>query len=182
MSHFNSFLRIPALAIRHRIRPLPRIGPFDEDVLRMRVGLGDIDFNLHLNNARYLSFMDYGRVHLTAATGILTPVLIEKWTPLVGSLSITYRRSLGLWAPFTLTTRVVCWDDKWFYMEQVFRSREGLAAIAWVKGLFRAKDGNVAPQRIVDIVAPGTVSPPVPEVLEQWNELSKWKLQSQDAE
>ena len=177
MSHWNSFVRIPALAIRHRIRPAPRIGVFDEDVLRMRVGLQDIDFNLHLNNARYLSFMDYGRVHLTAATGILTPMLREKWVPLVGSVSITYRRSLGLFAPFTLSTRVLCWDEKWFYMEQVFRSGEGLAAIAWVKGLFRAKDGNVAPQRIVEMIAPGTASPPVPEALERWNDLTKGKLE-----
>ncbi|MBV8115271.1 MAG: thioesterase family protein [Silvibacterium sp.] len=182
MSHYNSFVRIPALAICHRIRPLPRIGIFDEDVLRMRVGLQDIDFNLHLNNARYLSFMDYGRVHLMAATGILTPALLEKWAPLVGSLSITYRRSLGLFAPFTLATRVVCWDEKWFYMEQVFRSREGLVAIAWVKGLFRAKDGNVPPQAIVDTIVPGTTSPPVPDVLEKWNGLTRWKLQSQDSE
>lgn len=177
MSHWNSFVRIPALAIRHRIRPLPRIGVFDEDLLRMRVGLQDIDFNLHLNNARYLSFMDYGRVHLTAATGILTPMLQEKWVPLVGSVSITYRRSLGLFAPFTLSTRVLCWDEKWFYMEQVFRSREGLVAIAWVKGLFRGKDGNIPPQHIADTIAPGTTSPPVPEALEKWNDLTKGKLE-----
>lgn len=182
MSHWNSFVRIPALAIRHRISPLRRIGLFEEDVLRMRVGLQEIDFNLHLNNARYLSFMDYGRVHLMAATGILTPMLRDKWAPLVGSLSITYRRSLGFWAPFTLSTRVLCWDEKWFYMEQVFRSDQGLAAIAWVKGLFRAKDGNVPPQRVVDIIAPGTTSPPVPDVLEEWNDLTRWKLQSQDSE
>jgi acyl-CoA thioesterase FadM len=181
MSHFNSFVRIPALAIRQRIRPLPRIGIFDEDVLRMRVGPWDIDFNLHLNNARYLSFMDYGRIHLSVATGILTPVLKERWAPLVGSLSITYPRSLGLFAPFTLTTRTLCWDEKWVYMEQVFRSEgggsQGLVAIAWVKGLFRAKDGNVPPQRIVDMVAPGVVSPPVPEALERWNDLTKGKLE-----
>jgi acyl-CoA thioesterase FadM len=177
MSHWNSFVRIPALAIRHRVRPLPRIGLFDEDVLRMRVWPQDIDFNLHLNNARYLSFMDYGRVHLMASTGILTPMLLEKWAPLVGSVSITYRRSLALFATFTLSTRVLCWDEKWFYMEQVFRSREGLVAIAWVKGLFRAKDGNVPPQRIADTIAPGATSPPVPEPLEEWNDLTKGKLE-----
>jgi acyl-CoA thioesterase FadM len=177
MSYINSFVRIPALAIRQKIRPLPRIGIFAEDTVQMRVGPQDIDFNLHLNNARYLIFMDYGRIHLTAATGILDPVLKERWMPLVGSLSITYRRSLGLFARFSLTTRMLCWDEKWFYMEQVFRTGEGLAAIAWVKGLFRAKDGNVPPQQIVDMVAPGAVSPLVPEALLQWNALTKEKLQ-----
>ena len=182
MSHFNSFVRIPALAIRHRIRPLPRIGLFGEDVLRMRVWPQDIDFNLHLNNARYLSFMDYGRVHLMAGTGILTPMLRDKWVPLVRSVSVTYRRSLRLFASFTLTTRILSWDEKWFYMEQVFRSDEGLAAIAWVKGLFRAKDGNIPPQQIADTIAPSTTSPPVPEALARWNDLTRWKLQSRDGE
>jgi acyl-CoA thioesterase FadM len=178
MSHINSFLRIPALALRERVRPLPRIGVFDEDVLRMRVWPQDIDFNLHLNNARYLSAMDYGRVHLMAALGVLTPAISNRWQPLVGSISITYRRSLGLFAGFTLSSRVLCWDEKWMYMEQVFRSGEGLAAIAWVKGLFRGAEGNISPQRVVDVVAPGLVSPPLSESMEQWNAMSREKLSS----
>ncbi|MBB6145438.1 acyl-CoA thioesterase FadM [Silvibacterium bohemicum] len=178
MSRSNSFVRIPALAIRQRIRPLPRIGVLDEDLLSLRVWPQDIDFNLHLNNARYLSFMDYGRVHLMAATGILTPAIQQRWAPLVGSISVTYRRSLGLFAPFTLTTRLLCWDEKWLYMEQVFEAKGGLAAIAWVKGLFRGAEGNIPSQRVIDMVAPGVASPPVPESLLQWNALTREKLAS----
>ena len=183
MSHFNSFVRIPALALRQRIRPLPRIGLLDEDCLRMRVWPNDIDFNLHLNNSRYLSHMDYGRMRMIARIGVLDPVLRERWMPLVGSVFITYRRSLPLMAQFTLASRVLCWDEKWFYMEQVFRLREGnseaLAAIAWVKGLFRAKTGNVPPQQLVDMVAPGMVSPEMPEQLAAWNDLTREKLEAQ---
>jgi acyl-CoA thioesterase FadM len=178
MSHINSFLRIPALALRHGIRPLPRIGLLDEETLRLRVWPQDIDFNLHLNNARYLSFMDYSRVHFAAAAGMLTPAIRQRWAPLVGSISITYRRSLGLFAPFTLTTRTLCWDEKWFYMEQVFQSKDGLAAIAWAKWLFRGREGNIPPQSAVDLVAPGFVSPGIPETLQQWNALTKAKLAS----
>ena len=191
MSHSNSFLRIPALVLRQKVRPLPRIHVLDEDVVRLRVWPQDIDFNFHLNNARYLSFMDYGRIHLMAATGILTPAIRHRWQPLVGSISITYRRSLGFLAPFDLSSRMLCWDEKWMYMEQVFRlndgrlndrrlndgrSKDGLAAIAWVKGLFRGAEGNVPPQKIVDLVAPGVTSPAVPESLEMWNALTKEKL------
>ena len=125
--------------------------------------------------------MDYGRIHLMAATGILTPAIRHRWQPLVGSISITYRRSLGFLAPFDLSSRMLCWDEKWMYMEQVFRlndgrSKDGLAAIAWVKGLFRGADGKVPPQKIVDLVAPGVTSPAVPESLEMWNALTKEKL------
>ena len=179
MAHLNSFVRIPLLAVRQHIRPLPRIGILDEDRIRMRVWPNDIDFNFHLNNSRYLSCMDYGRIHMIAANGILAHLLKERWTPLVGSVDVTYRRSLDLFAAFELRTRTMCWDEKWVYMEQSFHTKAGLAAVAWVKGLFRNKQGNIPPQKIVDLVSPGVASPPIPESIVQWNEITKGRLDGQ---
>jgi acyl-CoA thioesterase FadM len=176
MAHINSFVRIPLLAVRQRIRPLPRIGVLDEDRIHMRVWPNDIDFNFHLNNSRYLSCMDYGRIHMLAANGILIHAIKERWMPLVGSVDVTYRRSLDLWAFFDLRTRTLCWDEKWIYMEQSFHSNASLAAVAWVKCLFRNKEGNIPPQSIVDLVAPGAASPPVSESLTQWNKITKQRL------
>ena len=70
MSHFISFVRIPALAIRQHIWPLPPLSVLDEDRIRMHVWPHDIDLNLHMNNARYLSVMDYARIHLLARTRV----------------------------------------------------------------------------------------------------------------
>jgi acyl-CoA thioesterase FadM len=178
MSHFISFVRIPALAIRQHIRPLPPLGLLDEDRLSMRVWPNDIDFNLHLNNARYLSMMDFGRMHLLARTRILDHVIRSRWTPLVGAVWMTYRRSLPLFARFTLSSRTVCWDERWFYMEQTFTGTEGLAAVGWVKGLLRGRGGILEPQKILDAVSSGVVSPPMPEAIAAWNELTREKLQS----
>jgi acyl-CoA thioesterase FadM len=178
LSHFISFVRIPALAIRQHIRPLSPLGILDEDRLQMRVWPNDIDFNLHLNNARYLSIMDFGRMHLLARTRILSHVISSRWTPLVGAVWMTYRRSLPLFARFTLTSRMVCWDERWFYIEQSFTGREGMAALGWVKGLLRSPEGTVEPQKVLDAVSPGAVSPPMPDVIATWNELTKEKLQS----
>ena len=176
VAHINSFVRLPLLAIRQRLRPLKRIGVLDEDTVSLRVWPNDIDFNFHLNNSRFLTCMDYGRIHMLARTGILDNVLHRRWTPLVGSIDIVYRRSLPLWMPFSLTTRTVCWDEKWFYSEQVIRSREGLTSTAWVKALFQERGKNVPPQTVVDIVQPGLESPPVSESLMRWNELTREKL------
>lgn len=178
MSHFISFVRIPALAIRQQLAPLPTLGLLEEDQLRLRVWPNDIDLNLHLNNARYLSWMDYGRMHLLARTGLLTPILRSRWTPLVGAVWMTYRRSLALFAPFTLASKLVCWDDRWFYLEQTFTGSKGLAAVGWVKGLLRGPEGNLEPQQILERVSPGAVSPPMPEAIATWNELTKEKLQA----
>jgi acyl-CoA thioesterase FadM len=177
LAHFNSFVRIPWLVLRQRIAPLPVIGAFEADVLRMRVWPNDIDFNLHLNNARYLSVMDYGRVHLLARGGLVNLVLRERWRPLVGAVWVTYRRSLPLWARFELSSRLVCWDERWFYMEQTFTGEEGLVAVGWVKGALQERGGKiVAPQRAMDAVKAGIVSPPLPDALQTLNELTRGKL------
>jgi acyl-CoA thioesterase FadM len=177
LSHFISFVRIPALAIRQHIRPLAPLGILEEDQLKMRVWPNDIDFNLHLNNARYLSIMDFGRMHLLARTRILEHVVRSRWTPLVGAVWMTYRRSLPLFSRFTLVSRMVCWDERWFYIEQTFTGRDGLAAVGWVKGALRAPDGILEPQKVLDAVSPGAMSPPIPDAIATWNELTREKLQ-----
>ena len=178
MSHFISFVRIPALAIRSHIRPLPRLGILEEDVLRMRVWPHDIDFNLHMNNARYLSIMDYTRTHLLARTRILQHVIRSRWQPMVGAVWMTYRRSLPVFSRFTIASRLVCWDERWFYIEQTFTGSKGLAAVGWVKGVLRDRNGIVEPQHVIDGVAPGMLSPEMPEASANWNELTREKLQA----
>ena len=177
MSHWISFVRIPALAVRAYVWPLPRLGVLEEDTLRMRVWPNDIDFNLHLNNARYLNLMDYGRTHLLARTGLLRPVLQARYAAMVGAVWVTYRRSLPVFAEFELASRLVCWDARWFYIEQTFKSKDGLAAVGWVKGVLRGKQGIVAPQKVIEEVAPGVLSPAMPEAIAEWNELTRHCMQ-----
>jgi acyl-CoA thioesterase FadM len=176
LSHFISFVRIPALAVRQGIRPLPPLGVLDEDKLRLHVWPNDIDLNLHMNNARYLSVMDYARTHLLARTRLLGHIVRSRWQPLLGASWVTYRRSLPLFSVFTLSTRIVGWDEKWFYFEQIFSRKDGLAAVGWMKGILRDGHGNVDPQQVIDGVAPGLASPPLPEAIAAWNELTREKL------
>ncbi|MGO8757207.1 MAG: thioesterase family protein [Terracidiphilus sp.] len=178
MSRFISFVRIPALAIRQSVRPLPLLGVLDEDTLRMRVWPNDIDLNLHMNNARYLSIMDYARTHYLARTRLLEHIIRSRWQPLVGAAWLTYRRSLPLFSVFTLTSRMICWDEKWFYIEQTFSRRGEVAAVGWIKGILRDAQASVEPQRVIENVAPGVVSPPMPDAIAAWNELTREKLQA----
>ncbi|MGB8260518.1 MAG: thioesterase family protein [Terracidiphilus sp.] len=178
MSHLISFVRIPGLAIRQHLCPLAPLGVLEEDSIEMRVLPNDIDLNLHLNNARYLAVMDYARTHLLARTRLLEHIIRARWQPLVGAAWVTYRRSLPLFSRFRLSSRLVCWDDRWFYIEQTFSGRQGLAAVGWVKGVLRDARGNVVPQIAIDAVAPGVVSPPMPESMAVWNELTREKLQT----
>ena len=178
MSHFISFVRIPALAIRQLVHPLPPLDVLQRDSIHMHVWANDIDLNLHMNNARYLSVMDYARTRLLARTGLLEHILRSRWQPLVGAVWMTYRRSLRLFSAFEITSRLVCWDERWFYLEQTFTGPEGLAAVGWVKGALRDERGGVAPQTVIERVAPDVVSPPMPGTITTWNELTREKLQT----
>jgi acyl-CoA thioesterase FadM len=178
MAHYNSFIRIPLLIARNAIAPLPPLQPLATDTISLRVWPNDIDFNLHLNNARYLSVMDYGRIRLLARAGLLKPVIKARFAPVVGSVWITYRRSLPLWTRYRLATRLACWDERWFYMEQIFSSREGLVAAGWVKGALLKNSAIVPPQQIMEMAHPGIQTPPIPEALLTFNALTRDKLQN----
>jgi len=178
VSQLINFYRIPALAIRQRLWPLPPLGILEEDRVAMRVWPNDIDLNMHMNNARYLSVMDYARTHLLARAGLLDHILRARWQALVGAVWMTYRRPLPLFAAFTVSSRLICWDARWFYIEQTFTGADGLAAIGWVKGALRDASGAVDPHSVIARVAPGVASPPMPETIAAWNELTREKLQS----
>jgi acyl-CoA thioesterase FadM len=176
VAHINSFIRLPLVALRHKIRPFPRIGITEEDRVCMRVWPNDIDLNFHLNNSRFLTCMDYARMHQITVTGIFDVVMRHRWAPLVGSVYITYRRPLHVFTRFEITTRTVAWDERWFYKEQHFRFAGGLAAHAWVKGTFHDGKGTIPPQRIIDEIEEGQISPALPEGMKRWNELTRENL------
>jgi len=107
---------------------------------------------------------------------MLEHILRARWQPMVGAVWMTYRRSLPLFSAFWITSRLICWDERWFYIEQTFTGREGLAAVGWVKGILRDAKGSIAPQKVLEGLEPGVVSPPMPDGIVQWNELTREKL------
>ena len=69
----TGFLRLLRVVLTARRRGA--LGPLAESVLSFRVMPSDLDVNLHMNNGRYLSFMDLGRLHLVAQVGASHVVL-----------------------------------------------------------------------------------------------------------
>lgn len=146
----------------------PRLGPLDESVLRFRVMPNDIDINRHMNNGRYLTMMDLGRGDLISRNGILGVILKQHWYPLVGSASVRFLRSLDPFQVYELRTRLLCWDEKWFYIEHRFQRGQDLVAVAWIQGLFRGKNGNVTPREVLERTGVQIESPPIPAAITGW--------------
>jgi acyl-CoA thioesterase FadM len=138
----------------------------------MRVWPNDLDLNMHVNSGRYLSFMDIGRVEILARMRILRKAIRKGWRPINGGTMITFRRSLLLWEPFKVRTRILCWDEKWFYFEHIIERRNGeLAAIANSRALLRGPEGNVTPASLIELAGRGPIaSPPMPETIARWHD------------
>jgi len=148
----------------------PRLGPLDESVIHARVLPTDLDLNLHLNNGRALTLMDLGRVDLMLRMGVVGELRRRRWNPVIASLTVRFRRSLGLWQRFAIHTRLLCWDERWFYMEQRFVRGGDEVVRAIVKAAFIGPEGRVLPQQLVDASPWRLVSPPMPEGVRMWVE------------
>lgn len=122
-----------------------KIDPLSEQSeLELRVLPNDLDTNLHMNNGRFLTIMDLGRLDLILRSGIMRVMFAHKSVPILSSAKIRYRLELGPFEPFKLVTKILYWDEKWFYLEQRFIKTSGekagaTAAIALVKGNFYCK-------------------------------------------
>ena len=133
--------------------------PLDTSIITLHVLLNDLDLNWHMNNGRFLTIMDLGRMDLLKRTGTLDLAIKNKWMPIVGTATIDFQRPLKLWQKYELHSRICGWDEKWIYLEQTFYSNEKVIAIGKIKGLLRGKDGNIPPQDIMEKFQPGITSP-----------------------
>lgn len=172
----NLYFRLLILLVR--LIGLPRTGLFEESRVSFRVLPTDCDVNLHMNNGRYLAFMDLGRLHLVAQIGLLGIILRRRWGAALGAAEINFIRPLAPFQKFELVTRLVTWDEKYAYMEQRFESRGVLCAHAFVKGLFLDRDRRVEPSEVSAALGTAAVPPQMPEELRIWVELGNVKKQN----
>jgi acyl-CoA thioesterase FadM len=172
----NLYLRL--LFLLCRLIGLPRKGPLEESRVAFRVLPTDCDVNLHMNNGRYLSFMDLGRLHLVAQFGLLRVILRKRWGAALGAVEINFIRPLEPFQKFELVTRIVTWDEKYGYMEQRFESGGVLCAHAFAKGLFLEKGARVGSSVVAAELGIPHAPPPMPEELRIWSELGNVKKQN----
>ena len=114
----------------------PSVGILDETRIRLRVLPNDLDTNFHMNNGRYLTIMDLGRLDLTIRSGLWRAMRDNRWAPVVGGAKMVFRRPLDPFQRYDLATRLVGWDGKWVYIEQRFEVDGHMHARGVVRALF----------------------------------------------
>ncbi|AXH97918.1 acyl-CoA thioesterase [Ornithinimicrobium avium] len=136
----------------------------------MRVRPGDLDYYLHVNNGVYLQMMDVARSNFIADLGGFPLLKRTGWYPVVAAQTVRYRRSLTLGQRFEITTRMVGWDERMVYLEQVFTRGEDLCARGLVAGRFltRGTGERVAAPDVITALGHLDTSPELPDDVARW--------------
>lgn len=144
------------------------LNPLTVTELQLRTYPNDLDFNMHVNNGRYLTLMDLGRLHMLAAHGLFTATVKRKWFPVLGSAKVHFIRPLKVFQKFTLYSQVIYWDEKWIYVEQKFVYQGKLIATAILKALFVCGKDKITPEQVICLLNKDVKKPEPPQHLLQW--------------
>ncbi len=100
--------RLARMALTTGSRGDYRMG--DESRLSFRCLPTDIDFNWHLNNARYMMLADVGRIDIFFRTGLIAKARERGWAPMLGGLQTVFVREIRLWRKFDVVSTVETWE------------------------------------------------------------------------
>lgn len=173
------YLRLLWLVLTQRRRErCTLLGPC---VTSFRVMPNDLDVFMHMNNGAYFTIADLGRTDLLLRSNAFGRIRERGWYPVVAGETIRFRRSLKLFERYTITTRVIAWNERSVYIEQVFErtgtSGTQAVATALIDARFLSTSGErIGTAQLLDVAAADDAlgfdgsesSPAMPPWVESW--------------
>jgi len=168
----NLYLRLLLVWLRNIAEPKRHLSHSTGS--RFRVLPHDLDAFGHMNNGRYLQIMDVARAEWMLQTRIAGAIRKNRLTPiLVGGL-IRYRHSLRLLQVYRVHTRLLGWDQRWFYLEHSFRdNRDRCVAVGVTRVGLRNHNEWMPSEEVMNIVEPDALSPALPGHIRRWIDLEE---------
>ena len=131
----------------------------------------DIDLFGHMNNGRYFTVTDLDRMAILMRSGIWQAMRRAGQYPVMAGETIQFRRSLAPFGKYTIRTRLIGWDRKFFYVEHSFEQAGQVAALGMVK-VRVVGNGNPQPSHVLGYVYSDVPASDMSEVIETWNSSS----------
>jgi len=156
----HSFFRIP-------------LDFFETSIVFFRVAPTDLDLNLHMTNSRYFSVMDLGRLDLLLRSKGRTLIFKKKWQAVIGASHISFHRALKCFQKFEVHSRIIGWDEKWFYIEQRIFSKGQLMTVAIIKALFISKKGSARTQKVLSELKVVFEKERLTPIIKHWREMKE---------
>jgi acyl-CoA thioesterase FadM len=140
----------------------PRVDLLSSTRVRIRIWPNDLDSNLHVNNGRYLTLADLGRIDWFVRSGVFQAARKHNASPVVGDAIAKFRRELKVFEKVDIETRLVGWRDRWGFLEHRFILRGRVVAVVGVRGAFRSPGGTLDSWDFLARMGQARESPPLP--------------------
>ena len=162
------FVRITKdVLMARRVPPMTKLG--DEHISHHICWPWDLDMFRELNNGRMLTLYDLGRFAMAQRSGLIRVLFQKKWTLTVAGSVARYRRRITAFERFTTHSRVLCWDDRFMYLEQSMWKKNGECASHVVYRTAALEKGKmIDPARVTEALGVSDISPPMPQWVAAW--------------
>lgn len=152
----------------------PRLNPMAKCLTRFRVWPTDLDLLGHMNNGKYFSILDLARVNLMIRSGMAKSMKDHGFYPVLSAETIRFKKSLRCFMWFDVQTTFLGWDDKNFWLEQIFMRGTEIYARALIKARILHQSGKkISTQECLQAAHITGPSPALPDYLLQWQVTSE---------
>ncbi|UWP98684.1 acyl-CoA thioesterase [Aliiroseovarius crassostreae] len=160
------FLRmIKELAKNANASPLPVTGTH---VSHHRCWPWDLDLWRELNNGRTLTLYDLGRIPLAGRTGLTRVLLKNRWGLTMAGASVRYRKRIKMFERVEMHSRLVGWDDRFFYVEQSMWKGDDCANQIVYRSAVTDRNGIVSTDRVREALGHVDRPPQLPSWVQAW--------------
>ncbi len=128
----------------------------------------DLDPWAELNNGRTLTLFDMGRVPAFARMGLADAMRAQGWGAALAGVSVRYRQRVRAFDRLDMVSRLVGWDERFFYVDQSLWRRGICTTQMLARGAVTAPGGIVAPARAIAAMGHTADSPPMPDWVTAW--------------
>ncbi len=161
------FIRLAWQMFKHRKDT--QIAPTDTHISHHYCLPWDIDLWMELNNGRTLTLYDMARIPLARKAGLLSALRDNEWGLTMAGCSVRYRRRVRMFEKIEIRSRLVCFDDKFMYLEQSMWKKNGECANhVLYRSAVTDKNGIVPTSRVREAVGLTNLTPTVPDWIKHW--------------
>lgn len=128
----------------------------------------DVDFNLEMNNGRILTIYDLGRIPAAARAGLFPVMRANRWGFAMAGASVRYRKRLRPFDRFTMHTRCVGRDARFFYVVQTMWRRGEAASHILYRSAMTSRKGIVPTDQVAAALGTPDWNPDLPDWIHNW--------------
>jgi acyl-CoA thioesterase FadM len=139
-----------------------------EGVCHFRAHPWDIDMFGEMNNGRHLTLYDLGRFDLSIKAGLARILKEQRWGLVVAGCTVRFRKRIRMFDKVTMRTRLLGWDDRWFYLYQAMYVDGQPCSSALLRTGITKAGRTVATDEVAAAMGLDTTSAQLPDWANAW--------------